>query len=66
MKKKKLVWIAGSIALLAVGVYVVPNILKWATAQVYKNSQPKIDFNELGPEIVKKKNAEEEEQGYGD
>ena len=54
MKKKELVWIAGSIALLAVGVYVVPKLLKKATAQVYKNSQPEIDFDEMGPEIVKK------------
>ena len=63
MKKKELVWIAGSIALLAVGVYVVPKLLKKATAQVYKNSQPEIDFDEMGPEIVKKENTEE--QSYG-
>ena len=64
MKKKELVWIAGSIALLAVGVYVVPKLLKKATAQVSKNSQPEIDFDEMGPEIVKKENTEE--QSYGD
>jgi len=66
MKKKELVWIAGSVALLAVGVFVVPKLLKKATAQVYKNSQPEVDFDELGPEIVKKEKIEEEEQNYGD
>lgn len=55
MKRNQLIWIAVSVALLAVGVFVVPKILKKATAKVYKNSQPELDFDNMGPEIVKKK-----------
>jgi hypothetical protein len=63
MKRTQLIWIAGSVALLAVGVFVVPKILKKATAKVYKNSQPELDFDNMGPEIVKKENSEEYNDG---
>lgn len=63
MKKKKLVWIIGSITLLTVGTYAIPKLLKKATAQVYKNTQPEIDFDKLEPDIVRKEDTEQEYAG---
>lgn len=53
MKKKEL-WILGSIALMVIGVLVVPKLLKIYTGKLYKNSHKEIDYDEMGPEIVKK------------
>lgn len=52
MKKK--LWILGSIALMVIGVFVVPKLLKIYTGKLYKKSHKEIDYDEMGPEIVKK------------
>lgn len=61
MKRKNIVvWIIGSAVLAVVGFIVVPKLVKKYGNRVYKESLKKeeIDFDNMGPEIVKK-NTEE-------
>lgn len=61
MKKQNIVlWIMGSVVLTVIGFTVIPKLIKKYGNKEYKSSLKKeeIDFNEMGPEIVKK-NTEE-------
>jgi len=58
MKKKlssKLWWLVGSVTLTIVGFIIVPPLITIVSNKVYKmmTSTDKIDFENLGPEIVK-------------
>lgn len=61
--REKAVWIAGSIAMLLGGIFVIPKLLKKYTVKIYKSSHDEIDFDNLGPEIVKKDNKEDIKNG---
>ena len=56
--KKKIVCIVVFVAVLIVGIFVIPKLLKKYTGKLYKKSHGEIDFENMGPEIVKKE-AEE-------
>lgn len=61
MKKQNMAWwIIGSIVLTAIGFVVIPKLIKKYGDKLYKSSlkDGEIDFDEMGPEIVKK-NTEE-------
>lgn len=61
MKKQNIaLWIVGSIILTAISFVVIPKLIKKYGDKVYKSSlqNEEIDFDEMGPEIVKK-NTEE-------
>ena len=62
-KKRRTLWIVGSIALTAVGFIVIPPLLNKVGSKVYQNSihAEEIDIDTMGPEIVKKEETEEEE-----
>ena len=53
--------VAGSAAFTVVGVVVIPSLLKKYSNKLYKFSIKKneIDFDNLGPEIVRKEETEE-------
>ena len=59
---KTLCWVVGAIAITVVGIIVIPPLLKKYGVKLYKSSAKKeeIDFDNLGPEIVKKDKTEEE------
>ena len=59
---KSLCWVLGAIAITVVGIIVIPPLLKKYGVKLYKSSAKKeeIDFDNLGPEIVKKDKTEEE------
>ena len=59
---KTLCWVLGVIAITVVGIIVIPPLLKKYGVKLYKSSAKKeeIDFDNLGPEIVKKDKTEEE------
>lgn len=59
---KTLCWVLGAIAITVVGIIVIPPLLKKYGVKLYKSSAKKeeIDFDNLGPEIVKKDKTEEE------
>lgn len=61
--KKKLIWISGSIIVFLAAVIVVPKLMKKYTGKLYKNSHKTIDFEDFGPEIVKKETEEVNENG---
>ena len=46
-----------------VGVFVVPKLLKFYTGKLYKNSHKEIDYEEFGPQIVKKNTNRGNENG---
>ena len=57
MNSKRTAWIIlGALAITAIGINVIPPLLRKYSNRVYKASSSKeeIDFCELGPEIVKK------------
>lgn len=57
MKKQNIaLWIVGSIILTAISFVVIPKLIKKYGDKVYKSSlqNEEIDFDEMGPEIVKK------------
>lgn len=61
MKKQNIaLWVIGSVALTAIGFLVIPKLIKKYGDKIYKSSlkNEEIDFDEMGPEIVKK-NIEE-------
>ena len=59
---KTLCWVLGAIAITVVGIIVIPPLLNKYGVKLYKSSAKKeeIDFDNLGPEIVKKDKTEEE------
>ena len=60
--EKTLYWVVGVLALTIIGFLVIPPIMKKCSNKIYKSSlkKDKIDFDNMGPEIVKKDKAEEE------
>lgn len=56
--KKKILCIIGFTAVLIVGIIVIPKLLKKYTGKLYKNSHGEMDFENMGPEIVKKETKE--------
>ena len=60
---KTIWWVLGFIALAAVGFFVIPPLMKKYSNKLYKKSLKKdeIDFDNLGPEIVKKEDAQKED-----
>lgn len=63
MKNDKLLLLVGSIALMVVGFIIIPPLMKKCSNKAYKKScsSEEIDFENLGPEIVKKSKDEGEE-----
>lgn len=62
--RKKTVRIFSRIALLLVGVFVVPRCLKSCTAKVYKNSHEEIDLDDFEPEIIPKEKESDHADQY--
>ena len=60
---KKVVYIIVGIAMAMFGIFIVPKLLKKCTEKLYKNSHKNIDFDDFGPEIVKKDTKEKEVDG---
>lgn len=60
---KTIWWVLGLIALAAVGFIVIPPLMKKYSNKLYKKSlkEDEIDFDNLGPEIVKKEDAQKED-----
>lgn len=61
--QKRVLGIIGSIVFLVVGVFFVPRLLKKYTGKFYKKNHKDINFEDFGPEIVKKHTEEVEESG---
>ena len=59
--KKTIYWVLGAIAITVVGIIVIPPLLKKCGVKLYRSSakSEEIDFDNLGPEIVKKDKTEE-------
>ena len=60
MNSEKVIWwILGAIGLTIIGGLLVPRILAVVRGKIYKasNHTTEIDFDNLGPEIVKKDNG---------
>ncbi len=57
-------WILGAVALVAVGYFAIPPLLKKYSNKLYKSSAKKdsIDFDKLGPEIVKRNTETKKEK----
>ena len=55
-------YVIGSLALTIVGFIVIPPLIKKCSNKVYKASlkKEKIDFDNMGPEIVKKESEEDQ------
>ena len=53
---KTIWWMLGAITLTIVGFAVIPPLIKQYSSKLYRetNKREKIDFDDLGPEIVKK------------
>ena len=60
---KTVCWVVGIVALTVVGIIVIPPLLRKIENKMYKQSLKKdeIDYDNLGPEIVKKDNGEEDD-----
>ncbi|MBR0399806.1 MAG: hypothetical protein IJH95_03190 [Mogibacterium sp.] len=60
--EKTIYWIIGIAAVTVIGFLVIPPLMKKYSNKLYKSSLKKddIDFDKMGPEIVKKENAKEE------
>ena len=60
---KTIWWVLGLIALAAVGFIVIPPLMKKYSNKLYKKSlkEDEIDFDNLGPEIVRKDENKTEE-----
>ncbi len=64
MNTEKIIhWEIGVVAVAVIGVLVIPPLMKKYGSKLYKSSAKKdeIDFDNLGPEIVKKNDDKEEE-----
>lgn len=53
-KIQKILCGLGVVSLVVIGVVIVPKLLKKCTIEIYKRGNRYIDFDNLGPEIVKK------------
>ncbi len=61
MQNTKKIWcIMSGAVMLVIGIFIVPKCLKKGTGEIYKKGHRKIDFENLGPEIVKKDTKEQE------
>ena len=62
MKNIKILYVLCGIVLTAVGIMIIPLIMRKLTNQIYKKScrLKKIDFDKLGPDIINKSKDEEE------
>lgn len=60
--EKTIYWIIGIAAVTVIGFLVIPPLMKKYSNKIYKSSLKKgeIDFDNMGPEIVKKEKSEEE------
>ncbi len=60
--EKTLYWVIGFLALSIIGFLVIPPLMKKYGNRIYKSSLEKdeIDFENMGPEIVKKDKEEKE------
>ena len=58
----KICWIICGVAIAAIGFAVIPSLVRKYSNKIYKNSARKeeIDFDNLGPEIIKKDHQEVE------
>lgn len=58
-RKRKVLWCVGSVFLTVIGFVVIPVIISRYGNKVYKSSlkREQINFDDLGPEIVKKEEA---------
>lgn len=58
-RKRKVLWCVGSVFLAVIGFVVIPVIISRYGNKVYKSSlkREQINFDDLGPEIVKKEEA---------
>ncbi len=59
---KTIWWVIGFIAVTVIGFLVIPPLIKKYGNKIYRSSLKKevIDFDNMGPEIVKKDKGEEE------
>ena len=57
--KKKIVMVVVFVAVLIVGIVVIPKLLKKYTGKLYKNTHGEMDLENMGPEIVKKETTNE-------
>ena len=62
-KERKISWFLGSVAMLIIGIVIVPKFLKRITGEIYKKHHENFDFENFGPEVVKKDTEEEKENG---
>lgn len=60
--EKTIYWIIGIAAVTVIGFLVIPPLMKKYSNKIYKSSLKKdeTDFDNMGPEIVKKEKSEEE------
>lgn len=60
--EKTIYWIIGVVAVTIIGVLVIPPLMKKYSNKLYKSSLKKdnIDFDKMGPEIVKKEETKED------
>lgn len=65
-KVSKTILIAGGVLLTALGFMIIPSLLKKCSNSLYKKTikNEDIDFEDMEPEIIKKENAEEDNNGY--
>lgn len=63
ISSKTAYWITGAVAVTIIGVIVIPPLIKKYGNKIYKSSlknDDPIDFDSMGPEIVKKDNVKED------
>lgn len=63
MKTRKInYWVIGMVAVSVMGFLVIPPLMKKYSNKLYKSSLKKneIDFENMGPEVVRKEEAKEE------
>lgn len=60
--EKTVYWIIGIAAVTVIGFLVIPPLMKKYSNKLYRSSlkKDKIDYDKMGPEIVKKEEAKEE------
>jgi len=60
-QEKKIIIIVGAIVLTTAGFFIIPPLMKKFSNRLYKKSMKSesIDFDNMGPEIVKKTNESE-------
>ena len=60
--QKTVYWVIGVVAVTAIGFLIIPPLMKKYSNKIYKSSlkNDDIDYDNLGPEIVKKENKKED------